>query len=104
MSDRFSKHKYDIKKRPKQNELAEHCYGTHDPEKDLKVYILDHGIKELGKRELLEDKYICKLQTMPPPHGLNVNIHPYAKEMYQSWTSALQHQLTSNRTPLNNVK
>ena len=89
MSERFSKHKYDIRKRPQQNELAEHCHGTHDPEKDLEIYILEHGIPELGRRELLEDKYICKLQTMQP-HGLNINIHSYAKEMYKSWTSALQ--------------
>ena len=89
MSERFSKHKYDIKKRPLQNELAEHCHGTHDPEKDLLVYILDHGIKEQGKREQLEDKYICMLQTMPP-HGLNTKINAYAKEMYLPWKHIIQ--------------
>ena len=88
MADRFSKHKYDINKRPQQNELAEHCHGTHDIQTDLEVSILDHGIPDAKQREFLEDIFICKLQTMPP-HGLNVNIHSYAKEMYECWSTAL---------------
>ena len=68
MSDRFSKHKYDIKNRPQQNELAAHCHKHkhHDTEKDLEVFIIDHGMHLLGLRILLEDKYICKLQTLYP--------------------------------------
>ena len=91
MSTRFSKHKYDINKRPKNNELTEHCHGTHDTENDLEIFILDHGIPELGKGKFLEDKYICKLQTIAP-NGMNVDMGSYAKEIYSSWTTALKSQ------------
>ena len=89
MSDRYSKHKYDIKNRPKQNELATHCHRDHELEKDLEVFILDYGIHKLEDRKRLEDKYICKLQTLHP-NGMNSDIGPYAKEMYKCWSSALK--------------
>ena len=86
---RFSGHKYDIKKRPDQNELSQHCHKhSHDPVQDLEIFIIDHGIKDLQARERLEDFYICKLQTMAP-YGLNSSVHAYAKEMYTSWSSVL---------------
>ena len=88
MSERWGKHKYDIKKRPDQNELAAHCHLNHNIDEDIEVYILAHGIHHLQERERLEDKLICKLQTMGK-HGLNERIGPYAKEMYKSWTSVL---------------
>ena len=69
--------------------MIEDTHGTHNIEKDLEIFILDHGIPDMKKREFLEDRFICKLQTMPP-YGMNVNIHSYAKEMYECWTSALQ--------------
>ena len=57
MSERFSKHKYNIKNRPQQNELATHCHKhKHDTEKDLEVFIIEHGIHILGLPRLLEDK------------------------------------------------
>ena len=87
MSERYSKHKYDILKRPEQNELSSHCHKDHDLERDLEVYILDYGISDLNQRERLEDKYICKLQTLHP-HGRNTKIGAYAKEMYTCWSSA----------------
>ena len=86
MCDRYGKHKYDIKKRPDQNELATHCHQNHDLSKDLEVYIVDYGIHDLDQRKRMEDKVICKLQTMGQ-HGLNELIGPYAKEMYATWTS-----------------
>ena len=88
MGERFSKHKYDIKKRPQQNELATHCHKHkhRDTEKDLEVLIIDHGIHLLGLRRLPEDRYICKLQTLYP-NGMNVVIGPYAREMYKYWKS-----------------
>ena len=89
MSDRFSKHKYDIKNRPKQNELAAHCHKNHDIENDLEVSILDYRIPLLEHRKFLEDQYFCKLQTLQP-NGMNIDIGPYAKEMYRGWTSALK--------------
>ena len=88
MSNRYSKHKYDITKRPEQNELSSHCHKNHDLEKDLEVYIIDYGIPKLEQREHLEDKYICKLQTLHP-QGLITRIGPYAKEMYKCWTSVI---------------
>ena len=62
MSELFSKHKYDIKNRPQQIELATHCHKHkhHDTEKDLEVFIIDHGMNEIG---------------------------PYAREMYKYWKS-----------------
>ena len=83
---RFSKHKYDIKNRPKNNELAEHCHKDHDIDTDLEIYIIDYGITSLKYRKFLEDRWICKLQTMKPT-GLNFECGQYVKEMYQCWTS-----------------
>ena len=88
MSDRWSKHKYDVKNRPTQNELATHCHKDHDLEKDIEVFILDHGIHLLEERKRLEDKYICKLQTLQSNDGgMNRDTGPYAKEIYQLWTT-----------------
>ena len=89
--------KHDIKKRPEQNELATHCHGTHDPVKDLEVFIIDHGITDLQARERLEDFYICKLQTMAP-HGMNTKINSCAKEMYTSWSAAVKNDVSENPT------
>ena len=98
MSERWSKHKYDVKNRPTQNELATHCHKDHDLEKDIEVFILDHGIHPLEERKRLEDKYICKLQTLQSNDGgMNRETGPYAKEMYQLWTTALKSKpLTSH--------
>ena len=87
-SKNYGKHKYDIKNRPKQNELAAHLHKDHHIEEDLEIHILDYGIHHLGKRTRTEDRLICKLQTMSP-HGMNELIGPYAKEMYASWSSIL---------------
>ena len=83
MRDRYGKHKYDIKSRPKQNELAAHFHKDHHIEDDLEIHILDYGIHHLGKRTRMEDRLICKLQTMSP-HGMNELVGPYAREMYAS--------------------
>ena len=86
MAKRWSKHKYDIRNRPDQNELATHCHKDHDLEKDLEIFILDHGHHHLGQRERLEDRYICQLQTLQTNGGgMNKKVHAYAKEMYELW-------------------
>ena len=91
MGNRWSKHKHDIIYRPTQNELATHCHKNHDLEKDLEVYILDHGIPLFAERERMEDRYICKLQTHHSNKGgMNSDVHAYAKEMYELWTRALK--------------
>ena len=86
MADRWSKHKYDIKSRPEQNELSKHCKRNHDPEKDLEVTIVDDGIEKLEERERMEDKIMCRLQTHQcNKGGMNLDTHAYAKEMYNLW-------------------
>ena len=55
MGDRYGKHKYDIKKRPDQNELAAHCHQGHDVSKDLELYIVDYGIHDLEEQKIMED-------------------------------------------------
>ena len=106
MRERYGKHKYDIKKRPENNELAAHCHESHDIDQDLEIHILDYGIDDVEERKRREDKIICKLQTMGAS-GLNELIGPYAKEMYASWTSVLKRRInhvyflgTHRSTPL----
>ena len=64
MRVRYSKHKYDVKNRPDQNEFSQHCKKNHDLEKDIEIYILERLIPLIQARERMEDKYICKLKTL----------------------------------------
>ena len=52
----MSKHRYDIRKRPENSELAEHFHLNHDPEKDMEVFILQTGLKTEAEREFFEDR------------------------------------------------
>jgi len=88
LNTRFSKHKYDIKNRPDNSELAEHFNKNHDINKDLEIYILETDIPNHQRRILLEDRWMCKLQTLQPT-GMNKDGGSYLKEMYPSWTSSL---------------
>ena len=45
LTNRFSKHKYDILKRPSNNELALHFHNDHDISSDLDFVILEKDIK-----------------------------------------------------------
>ena len=82
LSDRFSKHRYDIRKRPENSELAQHFHFNHDLDKDLGVTILERvNIIDEDAREYFEERWICKLHTLQP-HGLNQEVKGYAKEMY----------------------
>ena len=89
MSDRYGGHKYDINNRPDNCDLAKHCRATsHNLEKDLEVYIIEHGIHDQDERRRIEDKYICKLQThSSSSSGINKDLGAYGKEMYASWSS-----------------
>ena len=79
---RFSKHRYDAKKRPENCELTAHVHANnHDFEKDIEVTILQQGFKSEAERKFVEDKYICKLGTAIP-NGLNKDLESYAREMY----------------------
>ncbi len=75
---RFSKHRYDIKCRPSNSELAEHFHKNHC-EKDMEVFILQTNLPDENQREFFEDKWICRLQTRG---ALNIDLHQYGKDMY----------------------
>jgi len=80
LKERFSKHRYDAKKRPDNSELAEHFHKDHSFDKDLEVLILQSGLtKSESQREHAEDRWICRLQTMKPT-GINQKIQQYARD------------------------
>ena len=81
LSENFSKHRYDIKNRPDNSELAKHYQEIHNLKNDLNKIILQNNIKTAAARRYHEDKWICKLRTLAP-HGLNTETGEYAKEMY----------------------
>ena len=79
---RFSKHRYNAKKRPDNCELATHVHEKkHDFDKDIEVTILQQGFKSDAERKFFEDKFICQLGTLYP-NGLNKDLESYAREMY----------------------
>ena len=78
LQTRFSKHRYDIKSRPGNSELAEHFHRNHT-EEDMEVFILQTDLLDESEREFFEDKWICRLQTQG---ALNTDLHQYAKDMY----------------------
>ena len=84
LAKRFYKHKYDILKRPENNELANHFNKDHDITKDLDFLILEKDIKNAHELSFKEDEWICRLQTLYPG-GLNLEHGHYASEMYNSW-------------------
>ena len=84
LSSRFSNHRYDINKRPENNELASHFAVDHDMDRDLEIQIVESGISDKRERVMKEDKWICRLQTLQP-QGLNADCGPYAKETYEIW-------------------
>ena len=54
----------------------------------MEVFILQTGIKDEKHRELLEDKWICRLQTLK---DLNTELNQYGKDMYGSYTKIVGH-------------
>ena len=81
LSERFSKHRYDIKNRPDNSELAKHFHESHNLNNDLKVTILQNNIKTAAARRYDEYKLICTLKTLAQ-HGSKTETGDYAKEMY----------------------
>ena len=87
LQDRMSKHRYDIRKRPENSELAEHFHLNHDlnePEKYMEVFILQTGLLSEAEREHFEDRWICRLQALQPT-GMNKEMHSYGIAMYNSF-------------------
>ena len=83
LRSRFSKHRYDAKKRPENCELAAHVHAMkHDFDRDIEVTVLQQGFKSDAERKFFEDKYICQLGTLTP-NGLNKDLESYAREMYE---------------------
>jgi len=90
LSQRFSKHRYDAKKRPDNNELAKHVSKyNHDFDKDIDITILKNNIKTAPEREIMEDKLICLLGACRP-NGLSVDLNAYGKEMYATYDQMLK--------------
>jgi len=59
LATRFAKHRYDIKKRLSNSELAGHFHSTHDREKDLGVFIIQQVKKnESHALKFFEDRWI----------------------------------------------
>ena len=80
LRERYNKHSYDAKSRPDNNELAPHMHKyQHDFDKDIANLHLKH------KRELLEDKGICLLDSKAPTR-LNVELQHYRRELYEPFT------------------
>ena len=89
---RFSKHRYDSKKRPDNCELAKHMFDhKHDFEKDLEITVLKQGFKSAQERKYCEDKFVCLLGTLGPNDGMNApaKLGGYAKEMYSMYNDLL---------------
>ena len=81
LSERFSKHRYDIKNTPDNSQLAKHFHESHNLIDDRNVTILQNNIKTAAPRRYYKDKWICKLKTLAP-HGSNTETGDYTKEMY----------------------
>ena len=80
LNERFNIHRSDITNYPDRCELPGHFHKYEcDFDKDLRVSILQQNV--VGSRtfrELQEDKWICKLQTISP-NGMNMKLHDYGK-------------------------
>ena len=61
LTERFSKHRYDIKNRPDNSKLAKHFHESHNINDDLNVIILQNNIKTAAARGYHKNKWICKL-------------------------------------------
>ena len=88
LSSTFSKHRYDIKNRPDNSEIAEHFHTGHQ-DGDMKVFLLQTGLSTSEEqREYHEDRWMCRLQSLQAANssGMNKKIKLYAKEMYSNYT------------------
>ena len=62
LRERFSKHRYDAKNRPDNDELAAHIHKCqHEFDKDIEILILKGNLHQKHERELWKDKFIYSL-------------------------------------------
>ena len=100
LSVRMSKHRYDFLKRPNNNELAKHLRESpHDFEKDVEVSIIKQNVTTAQHRELIEDRFICKLGTLQP-NGMNLSLHQYGEDMYGSYQNVFAQSDVKRSTSL----
>ena len=59
-------HRYGIKSRAGNSELAKHFHESHNLDDDLNVTILQNNIKTAAARRYHEGKLIWKLETVAP--------------------------------------
>ena len=57
------------------SELAEHFHTGHNMEEDLDITIVQKDLSSTSKREHMENRWMCKLQTR---HGTGLNISTVA--------------------------
>ena len=85
LRERFSKHRYDAKNRPDNNELAAHIHKHQEEfDKNIEVLILKGNLHEKHKGELWEDKFICLLGTKAST-GLNIELKHYGRQLYEAF-------------------
>ena len=82
LKERFSKHRYDAKNRPDNNELAAHKH-QYELDKDIEVLILKGNLHQKNERELWEDKFICLLGKKAPT-GLSIELKHNGRELYEA--------------------
>ena len=76
LRENFSKHRYDAKNRPDNNELAAHIHKyQHEFDKDIEVLILKGNLHQKHERQLWDDK------------GLNIELKYYGPELYETFAN-----------------
>ena len=90
LQTRMSKHRYDCRKRRGNSALAQHFFDAkdNDPERDMRICILQTGLSTKAEREFHKDRWICRLQTMEPT-GINKERHQYGHDMYGTFTKSM---------------
>ena len=97
LSSRFNRHRYDIKERPSNSEIAEHFHQGHT-DGDMKVLILQSGLSESNEqREFFEDRWMCRLQSLQAKDssGINKTTKIYGREMYECFNKLNNSQCLS---------
>ena len=66
----MSKHRYNIKNKLENSELAKYFHQSHNTNGKLEVTILQNNIKTAAAQRSHEEKWISRLKNLAP-HGLN---------------------------------